>query len=231
MSNFYKVQEFAKMAGVTERTLRYYDKIELLTPSYKNEAMHRFYTDEDFKKLKKITSLKFLGFSIAEIKEYDLDDVDRTAEIISNQQRTIDLKIKHLKIIRESLNAIDDTLKSSDRVDWDTLVEEVKNIRINKHKKRDGVKAYRDENYKQNHDEMMALLGAFTKARGEEKKLQIVKEIEKRVNNMEDIENGLENLMLVLVEVDIIPEELRGVNPKDIENLIEFIKNHKMIKA
>ncbi len=230
-SSFYKVQEFANMAGVTERTLRYYDKIELLNPSYKNEAMHRFYTDEDFKKLKKITSLKFLGFSIAEIKEYDLNDMEKTSEVITNQQKVIDLKIKHLNIIRESLNAIDDTLKSSDRVDWDNLVEEVKNIRINKHKKRDGVNPFRDESYKVNHEKMMGLLAMFTKARGEEKKLAIVKEIEKRVNNMEDIENGLENLMQVLVEVDIIPEELRGVNPKDIENLIDFIKSHRMIEA
>ncbi|MGL4656823.1 MAG: MerR family transcriptional regulator [Sarcina sp.] len=227
MNNFYKVQEFAKMAGVTERTLRYYDKIELLVPSHKNEAMHRFYTGEDFKRLQKITALKFLGFSIAEIKEYDLDDIDKTAEAISNQQKVIDLKIKHLKIIKESLNAIDDTLRSSDRVDWDALVEEVKNIRINKHKKRDGINPYRNEEYKRSHKNMMSLLAEFTKARGEKKKVEIVEEIEKNVNNMEDIENGLDNLLKVLEEVEIIPEELRGVNPKDIENLISFINKYK----
>ena len=44
---------------------------------------------------------------------------------------------------------------------------------------------------------------------------------------MEDIENGLDNLLQVLEEVDVIPEELRGVNPKDIENLIEFINKYK----
>lgn len=229
MDNYYKVQEFAKMAGVTERTLRYYDKIELLTPSHKNEAMHRFYTDDDFKRLKKITSLKFLGFSIAEIKEYELDDIDRTAELMTNQQKVIDLKIKHLHIIRESLDAIDDNLKSANIVDWDALVEEVKNIRINKHKKRDGVNPFRDENYRVNHEKMMGLLASFTKARGEEKKLEILREIEKSVNNMEDIENGLDNLMSVLEQVDIIPEELRGVNPKDIENLIDFMKKYKIL--
>ncbi|MGL5633511.1 MAG: MerR family transcriptional regulator [Sarcina sp.] len=227
MNNYYKVQEFAKMAGVTERTLRYYDKIKLLEPSYKNEAMHRFYTDEDFKKLKRITSLKFLGFSIADIMEYDIDDIDRTTEIIEAQQKVIDLKIKHLNIIRESLKAIDNTLRSSDRVNWDDLVEEVKKIRINKHKKRDGVRMDRDESYKKNHEQMLMLLSEFAKARGEQKKLEIVEEIEKRVNNMEDIENGLENLLNVLEEVDIIPEELRGVNPKDIENLMNFIKKIK----
>ncbi|WP_297518649.1 MerR family transcriptional regulator [uncultured Clostridium sp.] len=227
MDSYYKVQEFANMAGVTERTLRYYDKIELLVPSHKNEAMHRFYTDDDFKKLKKITALKFLGFSIAEIKEYDLDDVERTSEVIANQQKVIDLKIKHLKIIKESLNAIDNTLRSSDRVDWDMLLDEVKNIRINKHKKRDGINPDIDESYRKRHHNMMMLLAEFTKARGEKRKVEIVKEIESNVNNMEDIENGLDNLLQVLEEVDVIPEELRGVNPKDIENLIGFINKYK----
>ena len=107
------------------------------------------------------------------------------------------------------------------------LLDEVKNIRINKHKKRDGINPDIDESYRKSHHNMMMLLAEFTKARGEKRKIEIVKEIESNVNNMEDIENGLDNLLQVLEEVDVIPEELRGVNPKDIENLIEFINKYK----
>lgn len=227
MNNFYKVQEFAKKAGVTERTLRYYDKIQLLEPSYKNEALHRFYTDDDFKKLQKITTLKFLGFSIAEIKEYNLNDKEQTAEVMLKQKRIVELKIKQLNVIRESLDVVDENIKKSDSVDWDSLIEEIKNLRVNKHKDRDGVLAERGENYKKNHKIMMELLVEFSKARKEEKKIEIIKGIENSVNNMEAMENGLDNLLGVLEEVDIIPEELRGVNIKDIENLIAFIKKYK----
>lgn len=227
MNNFYKVQEFAKKAGVTERTLRYYDKIQLLEPSYKNEALHRFYTDDDFKKLQKITTLKFLGFSIAEIKEYNLNDKEQTAEVMLKQKRIVELKIKQLNVIRESLDVVDENIKKSDSVDWDSLIEEIKNLRVNKHKDRDGVLAERGENYKKNHKIMMELLVEFSKARKEEKKVEIIKGIENSVNNMEAMENGLDNLLVVLEEVDIIPEELRGVNIKDIENLIAFIKKYK----
>lgn len=227
MNNFYKVQEFAKKAGVTERTLRYYDKIQLLESSYKNEALHRFYTDDDFKKLQKITTLKFLGFSIAEIKEYNLDDTEQTTEVMLRQKRIVELKIKQLNIIKESLEVVDKNIKKSHNVDWDLLIEEIKNLRVNKHKDRDGVLAERGENYKRNHKIMMELLVEFSKARKEESKIEIIKGIEKSVNNMEAMKNGLDNLLNVLEEVDIIPEELRGINIKDIENLIEFIKKYK----
>lgn len=224
MSNFYKIHEFAKKAGVTERTLRYYDKIELLKPSYKNEAMHRFYTDEDFKSLQKIIGLKFLGFSIAEIKEYDLDNKEKTEELINKQKRSIDIKIKNLSVIRESLDIVDNNIKATDRVDWDVLIEEINSLRLSKHKKRDGVKENIDESYRENHKIMLDLLVEFSKTRKKDKKIEILQKLNLSVNNMEEREDGLERLLKVLEEVDVIPEDLRGVNSKDIENLIEFIR-------
>ena len=48
---YYSSGEFAKMADVTLRTIRYYDRQNLLKPSYVNEHGARFYTDSDFVKL------------------------------------------------------------------------------------------------------------------------------------------------------------------------------------
>ena len=45
---YYSSGEFARMAGVTLRTIRYYDKQNILKPSLVTEAGARFYTDEDF---------------------------------------------------------------------------------------------------------------------------------------------------------------------------------------
>ena len=44
---YYSSGEFAKMADVTLRTIRYYDRQNLLKPSYVNEHGARFYTDSD----------------------------------------------------------------------------------------------------------------------------------------------------------------------------------------
>lgn len=45
---FYSSGEFAKMAHITKKTLRYYDAHNILKPSYLTPYGARFYSDEDF---------------------------------------------------------------------------------------------------------------------------------------------------------------------------------------
>lgn len=72
---YYKIGEFAKLAKVTERTLRYYDKIKLLKPSYIAENEYRYYTKDDLFTLQKILFFKSLGFSLEEIKPLIVDNM------------------------------------------------------------------------------------------------------------------------------------------------------------
>ena len=64
----YHTGEFAIRAAVTTRTLRYYDRIGLLSPAQLSEAGQRLYTDAELVKLQQILALKLLGFSLAEIR-------------------------------------------------------------------------------------------------------------------------------------------------------------------
>ena len=73
---YYSSGEFARMAGVTLRTIRYYDKQNILKPSLVSEAGARFYTEKDFARLQQILLLKYLGFSLDDIREMTIDDVD-----------------------------------------------------------------------------------------------------------------------------------------------------------
>ena len=59
------------MAHVTLRTIRYYDKQNILKPSYVTEAGARFYTDEDFARTAADSSLKYLRFTLDDIKRDD----------------------------------------------------------------------------------------------------------------------------------------------------------------
>src|SRR5512136_539295 len=61
--NGYLIREFAKLTRVTVRTLHYYDQIGLLRPSG-----YRVYTEADLLKLQQIVTLKFMGFSLEEIR-------------------------------------------------------------------------------------------------------------------------------------------------------------------
>ena len=48
LPGYYTSGQFAHMAEVSVRTIRYYDQQNILKPSYINESGARFYTDEDF---------------------------------------------------------------------------------------------------------------------------------------------------------------------------------------
>ena len=61
--------QVAKQRNISVRTLRYYDQIELLTPSFKDENGRRYYSEEDLFKLEKIIILKSLSLPLEQIRE------------------------------------------------------------------------------------------------------------------------------------------------------------------
>lgn len=65
----YTINKMAQLAGVTLRTLRYYDKIGLLTPSARTDAGYRLYSDKDVERLQQILFFRELDFPLAKIKE------------------------------------------------------------------------------------------------------------------------------------------------------------------
>ena len=66
MSTF-RIQEFAKLAGVTVRALHHYDRLKLLTPSHRSARGYRLYCHEDLGRLERILVLRYLGLSLREI--------------------------------------------------------------------------------------------------------------------------------------------------------------------
>ena len=48
MSKFYKIGEFAKMIGVSQVTLREWEKRGLFKPHHKSPTGFRFYSDEQY---------------------------------------------------------------------------------------------------------------------------------------------------------------------------------------
>ena len=71
LPGYYTSGQFAHMAEVSVRTIRYYDQQNILKPSYVSDAGARFYTDEDLARLQQILLLKFLGFSLDDIRDDD----------------------------------------------------------------------------------------------------------------------------------------------------------------
>ena len=68
MTRYMSIGEFAKLTGVSQRTLRYYDQIGLLAPSHISDSGRRFYDESDLIPLQHIIALKYLEFSLDEIR-------------------------------------------------------------------------------------------------------------------------------------------------------------------
>ncbi|MCL2427359.1 MAG: MerR family transcriptional regulator [Oscillospiraceae bacterium] len=104
------VGEIAKKMGVTVRTMHHYDKAGLLSPSSESESGYRLYSYKDMVKLNQILSMKYLGFSLDDIKNHliSLDTPDDVANALTEHAKAIRNK---MKILKESLKAVE-TLKT-----------------------------------------------------------------------------------------------------------------------
>lgn len=65
----YTVQKLAKLAGVSPRTLRYYDEIGILKPARINSSGYRIYGQSEVDKLQQILFYRELGVALDKIKE------------------------------------------------------------------------------------------------------------------------------------------------------------------
>jgi DNA-binding transcriptional MerR regulator len=63
----FRIQEFAKLAGVTVRALHHYDRLRLLSPAHRSERGYRLYCHEDLGRLERVLALRYLGLSLREI--------------------------------------------------------------------------------------------------------------------------------------------------------------------
>lgn len=86
------IGQFAKLVGSTVRTLRYYDKIELLTPKKYNKNGRKVYTRLDWELFQQIMILKHFGLSLNEIKEQMTNQKLKNRELLLMQKQLIEKK-------------------------------------------------------------------------------------------------------------------------------------------
>lgn len=109
MKSTYKVKDIARIAGVSIRTLHYYDEIGLLTPSGRTDAGYRLYTDDDLLRMQQILIGRSLGFPLEEIRNW-LDDplFDYTASLRKQRAQLVE-KVHETN---DMIAAIDRTLEA-----------------------------------------------------------------------------------------------------------------------
>ena len=124
LPGYYSSGDFARMAQVSVRTIRFYDKQNILKPSFVTEAGARFYTDSDFVKLQQILLLKYLGFSLEEIKGMTIDDADYhfLQNSLTMQKKLIADKIEQMQLVEQAINNTVEALEENHQIDWSQML-------------------------------------------------------------------------------------------------------------
>lgn len=141
--------EAAKLSGLAESTLRYYETIGLIDPIKRGAtSKQREYTDEDINMLIAVACLSATGMSIEAMREYlgnrlngaaaaekqiDLLDKQRTrlleeAHFMQLRQRYVDVKIEYWKAVQ----AGDDEKVAAIKTLADSIASELKLPRVSK---------------------------------------------------------------------------------------------------
>ena len=115
------IGEAAKKSGLSVKTVRYYDEINLIKPIKNRATNYRHYTTADLAKLQFIGKARRFNFSIKECKELLslYENQNRSSKEVRNLTLTkiaeIDVKLTELENLREQLSHLVICCKGNER--------------------------------------------------------------------------------------------------------------------
>lgn len=91
----YTVKQLSDIAGVSARTLRYYDQIDLLKPRRSKSSGYRIYGPEEVDRLQQILFYRELGFSLEQISvAINSPDFDMRKALLDHRDRLLEQQVK-----------------------------------------------------------------------------------------------------------------------------------------
>ncbi|SCZ01682.1 MerR family transcriptional regulator [Alkaliphilus peptidifermentans] len=100
----YTVQKLGQMAGISTRTLRYYDEIDILKPARINSSGYRIYGANEVAMLQQILFYRELGLSLDKIKSIINEPSFDGAEALRDHREKLLEKRKQLNILISNVN-------------------------------------------------------------------------------------------------------------------------------
>ena len=134
MNDRMNIGELANMMNVTVRTLQYYDKLGLFSPSAMSDGGRRLYSAKDVFRLHQILSFKYLGFSLQEIRDQilPLDTPKEIAEALYQQKRAVCEQISQLQQAVKAIDALYEEVLAMEEVDFKKYAVIIELLRLEK---------------------------------------------------------------------------------------------------
>ena len=117
-SKTYSVGAFAQLAGVTVRTLHFYDEAGLLKPSRQMGNQRRQYQQADLLRLQQILTLKRLGFSLQEIESLLDSPTYDVSQSLRIQRDAVAQQIGQLQSAYYALTRTIEAVEAGQAIDW-----------------------------------------------------------------------------------------------------------------
>ena len=166
------IKEFAKLCGVSVRTLHYYDEIGLLKPAFVDEQNgYRFYDEKSLERIQEILFYRELDFSLKSISEIlSSPDYDKQ-KALKEQRKLLMLKKQRLQRIIDALDSAEKgkiTMNAFDNNDYDTARKQYEAEARERWGKTDAYKeheqktaSYSKDKWQQVNDGLNAVLAEF----------------------------------------------------------------------
>lgn len=107
----YTVQKLGKMAGISARTLRYYDEIEILKPARVSSSGYRIYGEKEVNILQQILFYREMGVSLEDIKKIITSpSFDESLALKEHRQKLL-VKREQIDLLIENVNKTIDSLE------------------------------------------------------------------------------------------------------------------------
>jgi DNA-binding transcriptional MerR regulator len=122
----WSIAEVRERAGVSARTLRYYEEMGLLPGVRRRAGGRRVYGPDELERLRFIQRLKALGLALAEIKElnavYAIGGstqamLSRLDQLLTRHRTEVDARIGELSALRDEIDAYRDRIQRRGGVD------------------------------------------------------------------------------------------------------------------
>lgn len=174
--NLWQTKRFAELSRVTVRTLHHYDRIGLLKPRNYDRNGFRLYGEAEFARLQQITTLKFIGFSLNQIKEILKGQEFDLAETLSLQRKIIAAQRNRLNLALEAITRAEKAFGESGATDWESFQKIIEVI--NMEQNTDWTKKYYSESAQAKVEERKSLWSPELQERVTRDWNELVKDIE-----------------------------------------------------
>ncbi|HCE34316.1 MAG TPA: MerR family transcriptional regulator [Clostridiales bacterium] len=117
----YTIKQVADLTGLSEATLRYYDKEGLFPYMERKSSGYRLFSEKELEQIRYIECFKTAGFEIKDIKEY----FDLIAEGDGTLEKRLQIMKDHRKVIENRMAELEKSIRLVDKkIDYYTRAVE-----------------------------------------------------------------------------------------------------------